>query len=260
MKDFIASINPNFIKWLHVKSDSVSDYLFKIVVALIVLWIVCSLLKKLEDILRKNIAESGTVKFIWMISHYLVIFFTIFFIIAQLVVVEVSASALPSPHDFIDWIHGVDNTVISSLLKIAISLLIYLIFNGVLSKIVSVLQNKLDDKNVSEKLINIFPNVVKYILLAFMIFASIVQLFIVDIDSIPALVVYACVCVGISVPEIVRNATHFTDNKFANSLINFGYKAIGVMIVFIIVLAAYQGVVKFLDSGAGAQDITECLT
>ena len=260
MKYFISGINLNIIKRLHMKSDSVLDYLFKIVVALIVFWVVCSLLKKLEDILLKNNKENDTIKLIWVIFHYLIIIFTIFFIITQLIVVEISAAALPGPSDFTEWIHGGKNTVINSLLKITIALLIYLIINGVLSKIILILQNKLDEKNVDEKLVMIFPGIIKYILLTFIIFASIVQLIIVDINSIPALVVYACICVGISVPETIKNATTFTDNKFANSLINFGYKAIGVMIVFIIVLAAYQGVVKFLDSGARAQDITECLT
>ena len=243
-----------------MKSDSVLDYLFKIVVALIVFWVVFSLLKKLEDILLKNINENGIVKLIWVISRYLIIISTIFFIITQLIVVEKSAAALPGPSDFTEWIHGAENSVINSVLKIAIALLVYLIINGILSKIILILQNKLEEKNVDEKLIRIFPGIIKYILLTFIIFASIVQLIVVDINSIPALVVYACICVGISVPETIKKATTFSDNKFANSLINFGYKAIGVMIVFIIVLSAYQGVVKFLDSGSRAQDITECLT
>ena len=260
MKEFIGSISPNFIKWLHMKSDSASDYLFKIVVALIVYMIVSSLLKKLEEILEANLTINKPIKFAIEFFHYLIILSTLFLIIAQLIVVEVSAAALPKPSDLIKWFHGESNTVISSLVKIGFALFIFLIIYGTLSKIIEMIQDFLYEKDIDEKLVKIFPKVVLYILVAFLIFAATIQLFIVGITSIPAMVIFVCICISIAVPESVLKAAHFTNNRFANTIIDLSYKAIGVMVVFSFVFMAYQGVVKFLDSGSRAQDITHCLT
>ncbi len=260
MKDFIGSINPNFIRWLHMKSDSASDYLFKIVVALIVYLIVSSLMKKLEEILENNITINKFTKFIIEFFHYLIILSTLFLIIAQLVVVEVSAAALPKPTDFIKWIHGESNTVISSLVKIGLALFIFLIIYGALSKIIDIIQDYLYEKDIDKNLVKIFPKVIMYILVTFLIFAATIQLFIVGITSIPAMVIFVCICISIAVPESVLKAAHFTNNGFANIVIDLSYKAIGIMIVFSFVFMTYQGVVTFLDSGSRAQDITHCLT
>ena len=81
------------------------------------------------------------------------------------------------------------------------------------------IQDFLYEKDIDEKLVKIFPKVVLYILVAFLIFAATIQLFIVGITSIPAMVIFVCICISIAVPESVLKAAHFTNNRFANTIL-----------------------------------------
>ncbi|MBR6402573.1 MAG: mechanosensitive ion channel [Eubacterium sp.] len=104
-----------------------------------------------------------------------------------------------------NWINEKGMSLCDYMIKIVIAIFLYIISSKIMKKIVSVVQARLDKRNVDQIASHFILNIIKYGILTFIIISIITQLKIVEVTSIAALVASAGVGISLAMQGALSN-------------------------------------------------------
>ena len=261
MHHSLNDIGDQILKSIQDSRTPLTDSLLKVVIFLVSATVVLGILERFFERLQKkgDRTESGqsSVRFFFIILYYITLLIALYLTLRS-IITELTASESSTLQDMILWLHGDTKTATEYGIKYLVALVIFVVFYSVQNAFFKFLRNHLmARRNINEHFVNVLLNVVKYILLSFLMVASALQIMITGGDSIIALIIYAYICVAIAVP-FRQISTRLTDsNKTVEYLITFAGQLFGVIIYVGVIFLLYLGLRTFL--GSGGKDISDLL-
>ena len=251
------------ILWRSVQANRtpLTDALLRIIVILAVSMCVLWLLEGFFGMLRRrhgrNEADQNAVRFIFTMIRYVILVISLL-IILRSCIVELTSGEATRVQDMIFWLHGNTKTLSEYAIKILIALVIFVSFNAIQNGFFKLIKRHLDDRGVKESFSRLVLNLVRYILLTFLVLATIFQLIITGGDSLIALAIYTYICIMIGVPT--REIRSFLSQKSAamELLIETTGRIAAMILLVAMGFGIYAGVRYFLSSGG--KDISPYLT
>ncbi|MBR0147496.1 MAG: hypothetical protein IJM25_12660 [Eubacterium sp.] len=251
------------ILWRSVQANRtpLTDALLRIIVilavSLCVLWLLEGLFRVLLRNHRQNEADRNAIRFVFSMIRYIVLVISLL-IVLRSCITEISSGEASRLQDMIFWLHGNTVTLSEYAIKILIALLIFILFNVIQNGFFKLVKRHLDNRGVKESFSHLVLNLVKYILLAFLVLITSLQLIITGGDSLIALAIYTYICIQIGVPT--REIRSFLSQKSAamELLITTLGRIVTMVLLVAMGFGIYAGVRYFLTSGG--KDISPYLT
>ena len=256
----LYDIGDDILKSIQDNRTPLTDALLKITILFIVATVFLHFLERFFESLQKKSGrpeeDQNSLRFIFIMLHYVTLLIALYMILRS-VVAEINATDTSRLEDIIQWLHKDTSTTKEYLIKYMVALVVFAVFHTMQTGFFKFLKYRLSSRNVSDRFISITTNLVKYILLSFLIVASALQIMITGGTSILAVILFAYICVVISVP--VRKITsHFSEkNKTIEYVLTFAGQVFGVMVYVGVIFVLYLGLKSFL--GSGGQDISDLL-
>ena len=260
MHNRLYDIGDQILRAIQASRTPLTDALLRVLLFFAVSAIVLAVIERIFEMVWKkggrSEADRHSLRFIFIMLNYLVLIIALYLTL-RAIVTELTATEASGIQDVILWLHKDTQTVTEYGIKYLVALVIFIIFHAIQSGFFKVLKNHLIEKNVSEHFVNVLTNVVKYILLSFLIIASALQIMITGGNSVIALIIYAYLCVTIAVPFRQISQRISDSGKTVQYLITFAGQVFGVIIYAGVIFLLYLGLRNFLSSGG--KDISEYL-
>ena len=249
--------------WRSIRENRtpLTDALIRIIVILAVSMCVIWLLEGLFALLQKhtgrNEADRTAVHFIFTMIRYVVLIISLI-ILLRSCITEISYGESSDLRDMVTWLHANTVSVPHYLIKLLVALVIFILFNAFQNGLFKVIRRRLDAKGVKESFSHLVLNLVKYILLSFLVIGTIFQMIITDGKNLFALAAYTYICILIAVPTREIRSLLTQKSHTMEVLIPLMGRITVVIVLVALGFGVYAGVQYFLKSGG--RDISPYLT
>ena len=251
------------ILWRSIQKNRtpLTDALVRIIVIMVismaVLWLLEGFFALLQKKHGRNEADQSSLRFIFTMIRYVILVISLL-IILRSCIAEISSGEATKAQDMIFWLHGNTVTLSEYAIKLLIALIVFIIFNAIQNGFFKLVKRHLDARGVKESFSGLVLNLVKYILLGFLVLATILQLIITGGDNLFALALYTYLCVQIGVPT--REIRRFLSEKSPamELLLTLMGRVLAMILLVALGFGIYAGLQYFLRSGG--KDISPYLT
>jgi len=256
----LNDIGDDILKVIQANRTPLTDALLKIIIFLVAATVFLHFLERFFESLQKKSGrpeeDQTSLRFIFIILQYITLLVALYMVL-RAVVAEINATNTSRLEDVIQWLHRDTSTLKDYCIKYLVALVIFLVFHALQTGFFKFLKYRLSSRDISERFITITTNLVKYILLSFMIVASALQIMITGGTSILGVIIFAYICVVISVPVRTITAKLSSSSKTIEYVLTFAGQLFGVLIYAGVIFVLYLGLKSFL--GSGGQEISDLL-
>ena len=256
----LFDIGDDILKSIQANRTPLTDALLKITIFLLAATVFLRLLEHFFESLQKKSGrpeeDQNSLRVIFIMLHYVTLLIALAMILRS-IVAEINATDTSSLEDVIQWLHRDTTELKDYIIKYLVALVIFVVFHLIQNGFFKFVKYKLSSRDISERFINITINLVRYILLSFLIVASALQIMITGGDSFLGVLIFTYICIVISVP-IRKITNHLSSSSKTNEyVITFAGQIFGVLIYAGVIFVLYLGLKSFL--GSGGQEISDYL-
>ena len=252
MSNRVETLGDILLKNIQNNRTPLTDALLRIIIFLVISMLILWGLEKMFEALRKKSdhqeADRAAVSFVFLMIRYMILIAALFILIRSCVA-ELTASDSPTFQNMILWLHSDTVTIYDYGLKILIALLVFISFNGLQALFFRSIKRKLDARNVDEDFTALILNLVKYILLSFLVVATSLQLMITGGKSLIAIAIFVYICIMVAVPtKQIRNRLSGENKSFELFFTIMG-RIMGMVVYVGVIFGLYILIRNFLGSG-----------
>ncbi len=252
MRQVFNEFGDDILQSIRENSTPLTNSLLKITLALVISMAVLWGVEKIFEIIQKKgghrEADLYAMRFVCVMIQYVILITALYFVLRS-VITAISERETSSLQDVILWLHQDTVTLYDYAIKLLVALVIFVIFHAAQTGLFRLIKRYLDRLDVREEFVNLILNLVKYILLSFIVILSMLQLMITGGNNLLALITYTYICVTIALPFKMIKQRFPNSSQTVEWVLTIAGRVFGMILLVAAMYGLYAGLKYFLWSG-----------